>query len=169
MPAHHLVRSRRLCTFRIGPLRVGMPVEQVQEILRPQRITSVPLADPIVRGLINLRGRIVTAIDLRTRLALPPLEAGAHAMNVVVDHHGEAVTFLVDTVGDVVEATEDRFALPPPTLRGPAAEIIVGAYVLDDLLLLVLDLDCALTLSPAAGSPPAPPVPPERQTTRGTH
>jgi purine-binding chemotaxis protein CheW len=151
MPTRERTRTRRLCTFRIGPLRIGMPVEQVQEILRPQRITSIPLADPMVRGLINLRGRIVTAIDLRSRLALPPLDPGAPVMNVVVEHHGEAVSFLVDAVGDVVEAGDDRFALPPRTLRGPAAEIIVGAYVLDDLLLLVLDLDRALAVAPAAG------------------
>jgi purine-binding chemotaxis protein CheW len=151
MPTREGTRSRRLCTFRIGPLRIGMPVEQVQEILRPQRITSVPLADPMVRGLINLRGRIVTAVDLRVRLELPPLDPGVPAMNVVVEHRGEAVSVLVDAVGDVVEAGDDRFAVPPATLRGPAAEVIVGAYVLDDLLLLVLDLDRALAITPVAG------------------
>lgn len=143
-------RRRQFCTFALGALHIGLPVEQVQEILRPQDVTTVPLVDPVVHGLINLRGQIVTAIDLRVRLQLPPRDEGEGCMNVVINHLDEPISLLVDVIGDVVEVSEDDFELPPESLTGPARDLVLGAYKLDSKLLLVLDIDRAITLSAAA-------------------
>ena len=150
MSSYRVRRRRQFCTFTLGTLHIGLPVEQVQEILRPQDVTTVPLVDPVVHGLINLRGQIVTAIDLRVRLQLPPREEGEGCMNVVINHLDEPISLLVDLIGDVVEVSEDNFELPPESLSGPARELVLGAYKLDNKLLLVLDIERAISLSPAA-------------------
>ena len=95
---------------------------QVQEVIRYQAMTRVPLAPTVVSGLINLRGQIVTAIDLRRRLGLAgPADEGLHPMNVVVRTDDGAVSLLVDEIGDVVEVTDDAFEPPPETLAGSPA------------------------------------------------
>lgn len=131
--------TRQLCTFRLDGLSFGVPVEQVQEVLRCQPMTRVPLAPAVVRGLINLRGQIVTAFDLHRRLGLAPRRADFVPMNVVVRTDDGPVSFLVDEIGDVVEVSADQFETPPNTLRGPARHLIRGAYKLPDQLLLILD------------------------------
>ena len=136
----------QLCTFQVGELHLGVDVTEVQEVLRYQETTHVPLAPEVVTGLINLRGQIVTAIDLRRRLELPPLDDGRHPMNVVVRRHDDAVCLLVDAIGDVVEPDEDTFEPPPETVTGIARELIRGAYKLDEGLLLLLDTDRALEI-----------------------
>lgn len=138
--------ARQLCTFHVGDLFLGIDVQQVQEVFRYQKMTRVPLAPSAVRGLINLRGQIVTAIDLRTRLGLPERPHGQLPMNVVVRGDDGAVTLLVDEIGDVQEVNADDFERPPETLRGPIRELIVGAYKMTDRLLLVLDTAHALQL-----------------------
>ncbi|MGQ0632968.1 MAG: chemotaxis protein CheW [Sporichthyaceae bacterium] len=131
--------SRQLCTFGVADLYLGVDVMEVQEVIRYQEMTAVPLAPDVVRGLINLRGQIVTALDLRRMLDLPPRE-GELPMNVVIrDGADEAVSLLVDTIGDVVDTDPDQFEPVPPTLTGPARELILGAYKLPHALLLVLD------------------------------
>ena len=130
---------RQLCTFRLDDLSFGVPVEQVQEVLRCQPMTRVPLAPAVVRGLINLRGQIVTAFDLHRRLGLAERRADFVPMNVVVRTDDGPVSFLVDEIGDVVEVSADQFETPPNTLRGPARLLIQGAYKLPNQLLLVLD------------------------------
>lgn len=150
MSSYRVRRRRQFCTFTLGTLHIGLPVEQVQEILRPQDVTTVPLVDPVVHGLINLRGQIVTAIDLRVRLQLPLREEGEGCMNVVINHLDEPISLLVDVIGDVVEVSEDNFELPPESLSGTARELVLGAYKLDNRLLLVLDIERAISLSPAA-------------------
>jgi purine-binding chemotaxis protein CheW len=132
------------CTFFLDGLFFGVPVQQVQEVIRYQELTRVPLAAPEVSGLINLRGQIVTAIDLRRRLGLPPRPAERLPMNVVVRHDGGAVSLLVDEIGDVQEAEASLFEPPPPTLHGPARSLIRGAYKLADRLLLVLETQHAV-------------------------
>jgi purine-binding chemotaxis protein CheW len=107
-------------------------------------MTRVPLAPKVVRGLINLRGQIVTAIDLRRRLELPERPAGRLPMNVVVRDDEGALSLLVDEIGDVVEVQEDAFERPPEMLDGVARELIHGAYKLKDRLLLVLDTEAAV-------------------------
>ena len=149
MSTYRVRRRRQFCTFTLGSLHIGLPVEQVQEILRPQDVTTVPLVDPVVHGLINLRGQIVTAIDLRVRLQLPSREEGEGCMNVVINHLDEPISLLVDLIGDVVEVSEDNFELPPESLTGPARELVLGAYKLDGRLLLVLDIERAISLTAA--------------------
>ncbi len=129
------------CTFYLGEQCFGLDVLRVLEIGRFQATTRVPLAHPIVRGLINLRGQIVTAIDLRRRLDLPERDEGCEPVNVVVQTDDGAVSLLVDEIGDVLELTEEQFERPPETLQGPARDLIQGAYQLPDRLLVILDPD----------------------------
>ena len=138
--------DRQLCTFRLGDLFLGVPVEQVQEVIRQQPMTPVPRAHGSVRGLINLRGQVVAAIDLRTRFGLPPLQGG-EPMNVVLCGEDEAVSLLVDDIGDVVEVSPSLHHPTPSTLRSPTRELVAGTYALPDGLLLVLDIDRALDVS----------------------
>jgi purine-binding chemotaxis protein CheW len=120
---------------------LGVEVCRVQEIIRYQAMTRVPLAPHAVLGLINLRGEIVTAIDLRRRLELPDRDADAMPMNVVIDADDGAVSLLVDRIGDVIEVSEDAFERQPEMLSGVARELISGTYKLPERLLLVLDID----------------------------
>jgi purine-binding chemotaxis protein CheW len=121
-------------------------VDKVQEVIRYQEMTRVPLAASVVTGLINLRGQIVTALDLRRRLELSERAAERLPMNVVVRTGEEAVSLLVDEIGDVLEVEDQTFEAPPETLQGVARELIRGAYKLKDRLLLVLDTEKAVKI-----------------------
>jgi purine-binding chemotaxis protein CheW len=134
----------RYCTFTLDGHLFGIEVERVQEVLLSHRMTPVPLADAAVRGLINLRGQIVTAFDLRRRLDLPDLPPPREPMHVVVRAGAEVVSLLVDEIGDVIETESSTFERPPETLQGRARELIRGAQKLHDRLLLLLDTDRAL-------------------------
>jgi purine-binding chemotaxis protein CheW len=136
--------ERQYCTFYVGDMYFGIWVREVQEVLLYQDMVRVPLASPVVRGLINLRGQIVTAIDLRRRLGLPDREDGTDPMNVVVRTDDGAVSLLVDQIGDVVEVDERTFERAPENLRGRSRELIEGVYKLDGDLLLVLDAHRAI-------------------------
>lgn len=136
----------QFCTFRLDDLLFGIEVDQVQEVIRSLELTSVPLANDVVRGLINLRGQIVTALDLRLRLQLPPRPDDRQPMNIVVRVGGGVLSLLVDEIGDVVDVDEDTFERSPETLEGVARELITGAYKLDGQLLLVLDTERAVML-----------------------
>jgi purine-binding chemotaxis protein CheW len=138
--------DRQFCTFLLGGQHFGVEVLRVQEVIRQQEMTRVPLAPPVVRGLINLRGQIVTAVDLRRRLELPDRPDGDQPVNVVVQTDDGAVSLLVDEIGEVLEVPEAAFERPPETLRGPARELVRGAYKLDGRLLLILDTDRAIDL-----------------------
>ena len=133
--------SKQLCTFYVGDGYFGIPVAQVQEVVRPQPITPVPLALKVVRGLINLRGQILTAIDLRYRLGLGEPGDPSKLMNVVVRTGDSPVSFLVDEIGDVVDVDEDTFEPPPETLQSEMRELIGGAYKLESRLLLALSAE----------------------------
>ncbi len=140
-------QTQQYSTFRLDRHLFGIEVENVQEIIRPQEVTPVPLAPPEVRGLINLRGQIVTAVDLRRRLGLPPAVAELAPMNVVLRaEQGGAVSLLVDSIGEVLEVGDETYESPPETLRGAARELIRGAYKLPVGLLLVLNLERVLDL-----------------------
>ncbi len=132
---------RQFSTFLLDGLFFGVEVERVQEVIRYQRMTQVPLAPTVVRGLINLRGQIVTAIDLRRRLGMSDLNTSCLPMNVVIRYEDGAVSLLVDEIGDVLEVEESSFERPPDTLQGAARELIRGAYKLKERLLLALDID----------------------------
>ncbi|MGC8472712.1 MAG: chemotaxis protein CheW, partial [Acidimicrobiales bacterium] len=129
--------ERQLCTFVVGGLYLGVGVEHVGEVLRQQQTTAVPLAHEEVAGLINLRGEIVTALDLRRRLGLET-SGEEPQMNVVLTMGEEAVSLLVDEIGEVVTVSEDDFEPPPETVAGPTRELILGAFKLDERLLLLL-------------------------------
>ncbi|MFO0787857.1 MAG: chemotaxis protein CheW [Pirellulales bacterium] len=139
--------TKQYCTFHLDKHYFGVEVRQVQEVIRYQEMTRVPLAAPVVSGLINLRGRIVTAIDLRRRFELPDRPAGKLPMNVVVHTGDDAVSLLVDEIGDVIEVPIDEFELPPETLRGTARTLVDGAYKLDGRLMLVLNTAAAIEVS----------------------
>jgi purine-binding chemotaxis protein CheW len=142
-----MTEERQFSTFFLDGLLFGVEVSKVQEVIRYQEMTRVPLAPPVVRGLINLRGQIVTALDLRRRLNLKDRSSDRLPMNVVVRTGDEAVSLLVDEIGDVLEVEEDVFERPPETLQGEARELIRGAYKLKDRLLLVLDTEKAVSLA----------------------
>ena len=152
-----MVGARQLCTFYVGDGYFGIPVQQVQEVVRPQPITPVPLAPKVVRGLINLRGQILTAIDLRYRLGLGEPGDPAKLMNVVVRTDDSPVSFLVDEIGEVLDVDEDCFESPPETLQGEMRELIGGAYKLDGRLLLALSTERAIRID-GAPSPAKEPV-----------
>ena len=137
--------SGQLATFRLDGDLYGVEVEHVQEVLKSQGLTRVPLAPPAVAGLINLRGQVVTAIELRERLGRPPRPEGTDAVVIVVRLHGEAVSLLVDSIADVVDVAAGDFETPPDTLDGQARELIRGAYKLDGQLLLALDVQKAVS------------------------
>ena len=139
--------AHQYCTFTVDGHYFGLDVLKVQEIIRYQQMTHVPLAPPVVRGLINLRGQIVTAIDLRRRLELADRPADRLPVNVVVQTDDGAVSLLVDEIGDVLQVPEKLFERPPDTVKGTARELIRGAYKLPDRLLLILDTERTVSLT----------------------
>jgi purine-binding chemotaxis protein CheW len=136
-----MAHSGQFCTFFLDGHFFGVPVQRVQEVIRYQEMTRVPLVPPVVRGLINLRGQIVTAIDLRKRLGMTERPASQLPMNVVVRTGDGAFSLLVDEIGDVIEVTEKSFERPPETLQGVAREMIRGVHKMPERLLLLLDTE----------------------------
>ncbi len=139
--------STQLCTFTVGDLLFGVEVIQVQEVLRFQPMTRVPLAHETVRGLINLRGQIVTAVDLRSCLGLPPRPEEELPMNVVIRGAEGCVSLLVDSIGDVMEVSDDAFEPPPSTMRPVHRAMIDAVCKLPKQLLLVLAPDRAIGMT----------------------
>ena len=135
--------TTQYCTFWVGGLFLGINVLKVQEVLRPQPTTRVPLAPPTIRGLLNLRGQIVTAIDLRRKLALPDRTAAEPPMNVIIRTDEGPVSLDVDDIGDVIELPIEDRERPPDTVQGERRELITAVYKLADQLMLVLDTDKA--------------------------
>jgi len=138
--------SHQFCTFFLGGDCYGLDVLKVQEIVREQPQTRVPLAHRMVGGLINLRGQIVTAIDLRRRLGLPDREPGRESVNVVVQTDDGAVSLIVDEIGDVLTLSDQDFERPPETLRGAGRELVLGAYKLAERLLVILSPELIVTV-----------------------
>jgi len=143
------METRQLATFTVDTLLFGVEVYTVQEVIRYQEMTAVPLAAHGAAGLINLRGEVVTAIDLRTRLGLPPRADDQMPMNVVVRVDDEPVSLLVDAIGDVAQVSADQFEEPPETMTGPGRALVLGAYKLDNQLLLALDVKRAVDIGVA--------------------
>ena len=135
--------SRQFATFSVAGARYGIDVLRVQEALRAQARTTVPLAPPGITGLVNLRGQVVLLLDLRTRLGLGPLAADAEPMMIVVEVDGEPISLLVDEIGDVIDVDDSQFETPPDTLPVALRDVILGAYKLDNGLLLALDVNRA--------------------------
>jgi purine-binding chemotaxis protein CheW len=148
-----MAHTSQFCTFYLDKLLFGVELKGVQEVIRALDITKVPLAPSVVSGLMNLRGQIVTALDLRLRLELEPRPADMRPMNVVVRSDDGAISLLVDEIGDVVEVEEDTFERPPETLRGTIRSVITGVHKLNDRLLLVLDTDKACQMTEEVAVP----------------
>lgn len=137
----------QFCTFYLDHLLFGVELKDVQEVIRQVETTKVPLSPDVVTGLMNLRGQVVTTIDLRRKLELEPRPLGASAMNVVVRSDDGAVSLLVDEIGDVVEVEESTFERPPETLRRSVRNMIVGVHKLNKQLMHALDTEKACDLS----------------------
>ena len=142
-----MAETKQFCTFYLGDLFFGVEVENVQEVFRYQDMTRVPLAHSVVRGLINLRGQIITAVDLRCRLGMEEWDEGKLPMNVVVRTEGSVVSLLVDEIADVLEVTEENFERPPDTIDEITRDLVLGVYKLKDKLLLILDTEKTVHVS----------------------
>ena len=134
----------RLCTFSLGDGLYGLEVHRVQEVLKSRETRRIPLAQRNIRGLINLRGQIVMAIDLRRCLGLDPAPPGQAEMNLVLPTDDGPVSFLVDRVHDVVDVDPSTFEPPPANLLGPRREMIRGTYLGLGRLIHVLNADAVL-------------------------
>jgi len=138
--------ARQYSTFYVADLFFGIDVLKVQEVLRYQQMTRVPLAPDEIEGLINLRGQIVTAVDLRRRLDLKPRGEGQTPMNIVVRSEEGAVSLLVDEISDVLEVSADNYEPPPQNLPAEQRALIEGLYKLDGRLLLILNTERVLQI-----------------------
>jgi purine-binding chemotaxis protein CheW len=147
-----MAQTSQFCTFYLDKLLFGVELKGVQEVIRSLEMTKVPLAPGVVSGLINLRGQIVTAVDLRRRLELEASPSGTLAMNVVVRSEDGSVSLLVDEIGDVVEVDEATFEPPPETLRGSMRSMILGVHKLNDRLMHVLDIEKACQMTDGAAT-----------------
>ena len=142
-----MATTQQFCTFFLDGHYFGVEVEQVQEIRLYQEMTRVPLAPAVVSGLINLRGQIVTAIDLRQRLELSKRPADQIPTNVVIRSDESVVSFLVDEIGDVLEISDETFERPPDTVQSKTRDLLSGVYKLQDRLLLILDTEKTMNLA----------------------
>lgn len=133
--------EKQFCTFYLEGHCFGVNVLEVQEVFRYQEMTSVPLSPPTITGLINLRGQIITAIDLRRIMCLEDRDEEAMPMNVVVRTPDGVVSLLVDAIGDVLEVPQEMYEKPPENLQSPLRELVKGVYKLQGKLLLILDTE----------------------------
>ena len=133
-------------TMHVDGQAVGIEVKHVRDVMREQNITPVPLAPLEVAGSLNLRGRIVTVIDLRKRLGLPERAAGTSCHFVVVEMRGELYSLVVDSVGDVLTADMSQMEKPPGNLASAWKDTASSVYKLNGALLLLLDVQTLLTL-----------------------
>lgn len=138
--------KRQYCTFRLAQYLCGIDVLAVHEILRHQPMTRIPLAPPVVKGLINLRGQIITALDMRTRLGFPPRDDGRQPVNIVVgvgNADDATAALLVDEIGDVIHIDPADCEAPPDTIQGQVRDLISQVCKLEKGLLLILDVEKA--------------------------
>lgn len=141
-PKHHVVTDRDygFVTFRINEQLFGIAVEQVQDVLRRQRLTPIPLAPKEIIGAVNLRGRIVTVLNLREKLAIPSPADFKAPMNIVVEHRGELFSLCVDSVGDVLNLPGSSLDKAPPNLSSNWQQYVRNVHQLETELLLILDV-----------------------------
>ena len=150
MPNTHAASESHITeyvTAMIGGQLFGLPIARVQDVFLPERLTRVPLASPDVAGVLNLRGRIVTAIDMRSRLGLPKREGGRPPMAVGVDLRGESYGLLIDQIGEVLRLPEEGKEENPVNLDPRMAKLAGGVHRLDGQLMVVLDVDKVLELA----------------------
>jgi purine-binding chemotaxis protein CheW len=137
-------------TVMIGGQLFGLPISRVQDVFMPDRVTRVPLSAPEIAGVLNLRGRIVTAIDMRRRLGLPPRSDDKPSMAVGIEMKGESYGLLIDTVGEVMKLGEETREPNPVNLDGRLARVSGGVHRLDGQLMVILDVDHVLNTASEA-------------------
>ena len=142
--------TQEYVTATIGSQLFGLPIGRVQDVFMPERVTQVPLAPPEIAGVLNMRGRIVTLIDLRTRLGLPARKDAAEIMAIGVETRGESYGLLIDAVGEVLKLDENAREPNPVNLDPELARVSIGIHRLDGQLLMVLDVDRVLEIGPRA-------------------
>jgi len=135
------LNNRNYATFFLDDHYLGVEVEKVQEVFTARDMTPVPLASPVIAGLINLRGQIITAIDLRKRLGFSDRSSNKEIMNLVILTEGGVVDLVVDKIGDVVSVSPDLFDYPPSTLDQRLDGVVEGVYKLEGRLLLALNTE----------------------------
>jgi purine-binding chemotaxis protein CheW len=133
-------------TVTLGGQLFGLPISRVQDVFMPERLTRVPLAPPEVAGVLNLRGRIVTAIDMRGRLGLPERDGKRPPMAIGIECKGESYGLVIDTVGEVVKLDEGAREPNPVNLDAALARISAGVHRLERQLLVILDVDRVLDI-----------------------
>lgn len=131
-------------TFRVDRQIFGIPVERVQDVLRRQRLTRIPLAPKEIMGTVNLRGRIVTVINMRQKLDLPTPEHSENNMNIVIEHRGELFSLWVDSVGDVLSLPRRQRENTPANIALHWQEFLCGVYPLKEELLLIVSVEALL-------------------------
>jgi purine-binding chemotaxis protein CheW len=139
-------------TFSVAGQMFGLPIERVQDVFKPARMTRVPLAGPEIAGVLNLRGRIVTAVELRIRLGLGAREGGNGPMAIGIESQGESFGLLVDAVGEVLKLAEGEREANPVNLDRRLGRVSAGVYRLDGELLVILDIDRVLDLGGEAAA-----------------
>jgi purine-binding chemotaxis protein CheW len=145
------ITDRQFATFFVDGLLFGVEVLRVQEVLRYQEMTPVPRAENVIEGLINLRGQIVTAIDVRRRLGLGPRNSDRTPMNMVVRSDDGAVSLLVDEIGDVLDVEASAFEAVPDNVSTGIRDLTTGVYKLKERLLLILDTVKAIEVNTTVG------------------
>ena len=125
----------------------GLPIPRVQDVFMPDRLTRVPLAQAEIAGVLNLRGRIVTAVDLRLRLGLAPRNDGRPPMAVGIELKGESYGLLIDAVGEVMKLAADTREANPVNLDARLARVSAGVHRLDGQLMVILDVDKVLDMT----------------------
>jgi purine-binding chemotaxis protein CheW len=133
-------------TVTIGDHLFGLPIFRVQDVFVPDRLTRVPLAPPEVAGILNLRGRVVTAIDMRSRLDLGVRDKSAPVMAIGIELKGESYGLLVDSVGEVMALRNDACESKPANLDPRLSRVAAGIYRLEGQLMIVLDVDRVLEI-----------------------
>jgi len=137
-------------TAMVGGQMFGLPLTRVQDVFMPERLTRVPLSSPDVAGVLNLRGRIVTAIDMRSRLGLPRREACQPMMAVGVDLRGESYGLVIDSIGDVLKLPRDSADVNPVNMDAALARVSAGVHRLDGHLMVILDVEKVLDMGTEA-------------------
>ncbi len=142
--------ERQYCTFRVGSLSFGVDVLEVQEVIHRQEMTRVPRASTVVRGLTNLRGQIVMAIDLGRRIGLEPRGEEGESINVIIKAGERPVSLVVDEVGDILNLRDEDRESPPDTLPNSVRSLVTGIHQLEERLLLILDASRVVDFDAAA-------------------
>lgn len=136
----------KICTFHVAEYFFGLDVSRIQEVIRYQEMTHIPLAHETISGLINMRGQIVTAINMRQRLGFSAMPENEKPLNIIVRTDDGAVSLLVDNIGDVIDIPRDTFEALPENLKGDIQQVLKEVCKLDNKLLLILDIEQVLNI-----------------------